>query len=570
MNLIKKLKNLFTFNPDVEGEIRYKILKRNLVAIMLTVTFTPLLIMAFINYIEFKKTMSKEIISPMHAIVAKAKHSMELFLAERLAILNFVSKAYSYEELSRPEKLIEVFSTMKSELRGFVDIGVIDHHGIQINYVGPYDLMRKDYSQQSWFQEVIIKGSYVSDVFMGYRKFPHMVIAVENSLKSGTSWILRATIDTDLLNSILQSMSLDQEGDAFLINKDGVLQTPSKYYGSVLNKIPFKIPPISYQPTVTEIEDNSGNVFFMTYVYLAHPNLILILSKPYHGVLRAWTALKSEILALFIGGTFLIIFVVIKVTDIFVTKLKESDEKREAAFRELQHHHKLSSLGRLAAGVAHEINNPLAIINEKAGLILDLLPNLPKHQYNNKLETLTKEIVKSVKRCKNITHRLLGFAKRIDVQLEKIDINDLIKEVLTFIEKEALYKNIDLQLDLDESVPTIISDRGQLQQVFLNILNNAFDAISEGGIVEIKSEHKDHNFIAVSIKDNGHGMDEETIKHIFEPFFTTKKIYGTGLGMPITYGIIKKLGGDIQVKSEVGKGTIFTVYIPIKSSTISQ
>jgi two-component system NtrC family sensor kinase len=137
------------------------------------------------------------------------------------------------------------------------------------------------------------------------------------------------------------------------------------------------------------------------------------------------------------------------------------------------------------------------------------------------------------------------------------------------LEKEALHRNIDLQLNLAPDLSRIASDRGQLQQVFLNILNNAFDAVRDGGQVSITSFEVDVDTVGVSIQDNGQGMTQETMTHLFEPFFTTKRGYGTGLGLSITYGIVKKLGGDIRVTSQLGVGTTFTVFLPKKALALS-
>jgi two-component system, NtrC family, sensor kinase len=146
-----------------------------------------------------------------------------------------------------------------------------------------------------------------------------------------------------------------------------------------------------------------------------------------------------------------------------------------------------------------------------------------------------------------------------------LDINELIKEVLGFLEKEALYRNIKIGLHLAGDLPRLASDRGQLQQVFLNILNNAFAAVQDGGTVSVVTWEKDVDTIGITFQDTGQGMSEETLKHIFEPFFTTKKGQGTGLGLSITYGIVKRLGGDIDVQSRPGKGTRFTVFLPKKN-----
>jgi signal transduction histidine kinase len=227
---------------------------------------------------------------------------------------------------------------------------------------------------------------------------------------------------------------------------------------------------------------------------------------------------------------------------------------------------KLAILGTFAAGVAHEINNPLAIINEKAGLMKDILEMSENCKHKIKFLNLLDAIFESINRCGKITHRILGFARKTEVSIEIFDLNDLIKYLTVFLEKEIFYKNIRLELNLKENLPEVRSDKGQLQQVFLNIIKNAIDAVENGGLVAVSTDIKDENMVKVSIKDNGHGISGEDLKHMFEPFFTTKeKGKGTGLGLSITYGIVKNLGGNILVESEVNKGTTFIVEIPTNS-----
>lgn len=567
---LHQLRATLTFDVDEASADRYRILRRNLLVLMAVVTLVPLVLMAAINYYEYRKVLSHELANPLRNIVSKTKHSFELFMAERKSAVSFIARAYGYQELADPQRLNQIFRVVKQEFSGFVDLGLIDARGVQVNYVGPYDLKGKDYSDQNWFHEVRIRGTYVSDVFLGYRRFPHVVIAVEQMTAEGARWVLRATLDTQMFNELIASMGLDPDSDAFLVNYEGVFQTPSRFYGAVLEKSPLPVPPVSYQATVIPALDPSGRPVFLAYAHFVHPNFILMAVKPQADLLRAWTTLKSELVVLFLGGTALIFFIVYWLTGILVRKVREADERREAAFQDMQHHHKLSSIGRLAAGVAHEINNPLAIINEKAGLMRDLLQRVPDFPYREKFETLIVAILNSVDRCRNITHRLLGFARRMDVQIEVLDVNEVIQEVLGFLEKEALYRNIDLHLNLAPNLSRIASDRGQLQQVFLNILNNAFAAVPDGGRVVVRTWDADGERVGVSIQDTGHGMSAETLRHIFEPFFTTKKGSGTGLGLPITYGIVKKLGGCIEVQSEEGRGSTFTVYLPKKPPSFEE
>jgi two-component system NtrC family sensor kinase len=308
--------------------------------------------------------------------------------------------------------------------------------------------------------------------------------------------------------------------------------------------------------------DSKGRDILLAYAYFSSPSFILALVKPRSEILKSWYTLKSEIFFIFVTSVVIIFLVVFKLTDGLVKQVEESDKRQQITYREIEHTNKLASIGRLAAGVAHEINNPLAIINEKSGLMEDLIRSMSDFPKKEKFSQLTESIRKSVDRCSTVTHRLLGFARRMDVEIETLDLNEVVCEVFGFLEKEAFHRNIEVQLQLADELPSISSDHGQLQQVFLNILNNAFTAVDDGGMVAIRSWEYDPDTVAVAIKDNGVGMSEETKKYIFEPFFSGRKGYGTGLGLSITYGIINKLGGRIDVETKEGEGTTFTVFLP--------
>jgi signal transduction histidine kinase len=216
----------------------------------------------------------------------------------------------------------------------------------------------------------------------------------------------------------------------------------------------------------------------------------------------------------------------------------------------------------LSAGVAHEINNPVSIISQSAGLLKDLLSMSDTPPPKDRQMELLDSVLKSADRCGGITHRLLGFAKHMHVQTETIDLGELLQEVLGFLEKEAGYRDIQVEFDFPQEDALIESDRGQLQQVFLNIINNAFAAVEDGGKIRLGITRTDTDDYSVWVEDNGVGIPEENLKHIFDPFFSTKKGSGTGLGLSITYGIVQKLGGDVTVHSKVGYGTRFVVTLP--------
>ncbi|TYT76085.1 sensor histidine kinase [Desulfobotulus mexicanus] len=565
----KAVNSMLTFPEDSISPHRYVILKRNIILIMCLVCIIPLALMAGINYSLYRANLESEILRPIHVMAEDTRHSFELFIEERLSTVRFIAHAYTHEELQNEQTLQRVLRTMRSEFVGFVDLGLINEQGALVSYAGPYNLLGKDYSQQPSFQEVSVRGVYISDVFMGYRKFPHVVIVVQRMAEDGSIWFIRATLDTGRYEALIASMALRPEFDAFLVNPEGILQTNARFYGKILEKSPFDIPPGIHGTYTIKTRDPAGKEVLVAFAPV-RTNYTLVLVKPLSVLLRSFYALKVEMLIIFGVGVVAIILAVVGVADVLVQRIRNSDERRATAIQELQHTQKLSSIGRLAAGVAHEINNPLAIINEKAGLMQDLVGLSEPFEHQNRFMALTDNILQSVERCRTITHRLLGFARRIDVQFEKLELNGILRDTLGFLEREASYRQIDMQLLLSPELPPIVSDKGQLQQVFLNILTNAFAAVENGGCIKIRTRFEIRKKkVLVSIEDNGCGMTEETRKHIFDPFFSTKKGSGTGLGLSITYGIIKKLGGTIQVSSKEGEGSIFTISLPLKGDSRS-
>jgi two-component system NtrC family sensor kinase len=224
---------------------------------------------------------------------------------------------------------------------------------------------------------------------------------------------------------------------------------------------------------------------------------------------------------------------------------------------------KLASIGELAAGIAHEINNPVAIMVEEAGWIEDLLGEGPSASTDSaaEIQRAVHQIRTQGERCKNITHKLLSFARKTDPTVRSLDLNDLIGEVLGLMGQKARYANIKLETRLSPNLGPIDASPSELQQVLLNLINNAVDAIgADGGTVTAKT-FAHGNEIVLRISDTGEGIPAANLERIFDPFFTTKAVgHGTGLGLSICYGIIDKLGGRIGVESEVGVGTTFTVY----------
>ena len=550
--------------PPQEDLPRYRRLRLNLILVPFLAGMVPLMIMAFINYYQDSNAFNSENRFTVSHLLSNTKRSMQFAIEERRAVLSLLARGRSLEDLSSETRLMSILRDLKESFGDFVDLGLIDFDGNQAFYAGPYELKGINYSDQSWFHEVSLRGNYVSDVFMGYRKFPHFVIAITRELPNGKFYVLRATIDTRLLDRQMYSLEMAEQADVFILNRDGVLQTASAFYGGVLDSIDITIPPqILDREIILEKNVPGQGEMTMGFANISESPFILVATLRHRTAFVHWLYQRSNVIWFLITSIIGILIIAAFRSKHIISHLRESDTRRAKILHNIEYTNKMATLGRLASGVAHEINNPMAIINEKAGLIKDIMTHGSDCAQKNRIMELSDAIVASVERCSRVTHRLLGFGRRMDVHKEQIELRQLINDVLEFQHSEASHRNIKININAEPGVPTINSDRGQLQQVFLNLINNAYAAVGKDGQIEIDIRQLNSNEIVVSLKDNGHGIDKRELKMIFEPFFSTKGEAGTGLGLSITKDIVEKLGGIIEVTSEVGKGTTFMVNLPI-------
>ncbi|MBN2124453.1 MAG: two-component sensor histidine kinase [Deltaproteobacteria bacterium] len=570
MDALRRLKPGFWDYQDVAaGAHRYLFNFRRIwkLAVFLTsgVALVPLISMAMINYRVMQNAMESEILLHTSRLVSNTRRTLTYFLEERKFALDFIDQDNDFDALNDPGRLAVILENLKKGFGGFVDLGVIGPSGLQKTYVGPYNLEGKDYSQQEWFGNVLDRGVYISDVFLGFRQVPHLVIAVKHDLADGSFYVLRATLDTERCRDLLDKLEVNGEGDAFVINREGIIQTPSRYHGRVLEKCPLPVPRYSPHTQVFEWQGPQGAPLIVGYAYVSDTPFILMIVKQKGELMKPSYRARTELIGFLAVSTTVILLVILGVATYLVGKIHLADQKRVMTLHQVEYANKMASIGRLAAGVAHEINNPLAVINEKAGLIKDLFSVKPEYAGDPKLRGLIDSIISSVGRCAVITRRLLNFARHADLTIQPLELGEVIREVLGFLGKEAEYRSIDVFVDVPEEIPPVESDRGKLQEIFLNLFNNAFAALSDGGRLVITAGIDGKNHVLVKVSDNGCGIPEDDLKRVFEPFFSTRaKTGGTGLGLSITYGLVQELGGAVRVESEVGKGTTFFLTLPLQ------
>jgi len=539
------------------------------ICVLVATALVPLLVVTIIHYQLLQKSVDSELTLRTERLASNARRAVTFFLEERLNALRFTVNEIAYDQMTDPDQLAEILRNLKLGFGGLTDLSVIAHTGTQVAYAGPFNLGGRDYSNQRWFIECQKHHFYVSEIFRGYRDVPHIIIAVKFFRRDGSFFVLRATLDTERLIQTLASYETGAHAEIFLINRSGIVQTPSKHQGDIFKKMSLPVPAYSQRTQVTMAEDDQMRSLIVGYAYIstqiADTPFILMVIKQKAGMMQVWQQLRSN-LNWFVGSAILVILVVIVLTcSYMVNKLYHADKSKAETMAIMEQSNQLASIGQLAAGVAHEINNPLALINETAGYVKDLFVLKEQGQKDDELIGYIDDILDAVERCGTITRQLLGFARKFEVKIQKVKLNEVISDVLVFHNKEAIYRNIKVTVDVPEDMPPIETDRGKLQQILVNLVNNAFQAVDNGCILDIEASPAGADKVRITISDNGCGMPEENLPKIFEPFFTTKEgDKGTGLGLAITYGLVKKLHGEIFVKSKVHEGTTFTITLPTR------
>ncbi|MEE9505177.1 MAG: ATP-binding protein [Thermodesulfobacteriota bacterium] len=557
---------------------KYKALFRNRMLTIIIVSFTPMILISGIILYQFYTSYHEKVYAHLETIVKKHKRNIDSFLNEKLGDIRFIARTFSFEELSDESFLQDRLVTLQQMFgHVFVDMGVINEQGIQVSYAGPFKLGKALYSEADWFQKAMESEYVISDVFFGLRGLPHFIIAVREN-HNGKVWILRSTIDFVAFNNLVENIRIGETGFAFILNREGKFQTKT-----LLDILPEKIPCMDFVKSGREISkegiciaegvDDSEEKYIYVGAFLKGGDWLLMFRQRSSDAFSDFRSAVSVTLAIILLGGLGIISMAFILTKMTVKRISQVEQKKRMMNEQIIETGKLASVGELAAGIAHEINNPVAIMVEEAGWIEDLLEEEEFKEGENlgEFKRALNQIRAQGHRCKEITHKLLSFARKTDSRVKDLNINNVIDELVTLSEQRARYSKVVIETSLKGNLPNIKASETELQQVFLNLINNAIDAMEkEGGTISIKSRLDGKN-VVIDLADNGPGIPQANLLRIFDPFFTTKPVgKGTGLGLSICYGIIKKMGGEISVESNVGTGTTFHVYMPLPGDEENQ
>ena len=558
-----------TFNRDIAGLGFYRSLRRNILVVIVLVSFAPLVLVTGLVGYYFHTSYRSKVLAHLVELVEKHKQTIDSFLYERLSGVALIARTFDFEQLSNEMFLREKLSILREEYGGiFVDLGLVSDQGIQIAYAGPFELRRALYSEADWFKKAMQSQVFISDVFMGLRGMPHFIVAVKRTYGS-REWILRATIDFVAFNSLVESTRIGTTGSAFIVNKQGEFQTKPRLEKFVQKDLIIQTLSSRYleeRVAVWEQGDASGRKFLYVMTPLKNGEWILVYQQDEDDAFADLYRARRWAFAIVLLGGLGIVATSLALSGRLVQRIEMADREKEMMNEQVIEAGKLASVGELAAGIAHEINNPVAIMVEEAGWIEDLLEDeeLGSSANLEEFRRAVRQIQTQGRRCKEITHKLLSFARKTDPKVKEVNLNEVIQEIASLCEQRARFSNVRMELNLDPALPLVCASPSEMQQVFLNLINNALDAMEKtGGKIEITTRI-DGDKMVVDVADTGPGIPQANLGRIFDPFFTTKPVgKGTGLGLSICFGIIQKMGGEIGVQSAVGVGTVFHIRLPI-------
>lgn len=549
----------------------YRIIRRKILTIILFAACVPLVLVSAVILYQFYEAYKSKVEEHLAALVQKQTQNIDTFLQERLADIQVLSRQNSLQELQNKAMLEQELESLQS-VHGnlFVDVGLVAESGHQIVYAGPYELEEADYSQAQWFHKALDNKTTISDVFLGKRGYPHFIVTAR-FLENGQPWVLRSTIDFGAFTNLVQNMRIGQTGFAFIMNKEGELQTQAPKETRFDAHIYLQLAQSTQDDAlVTSARIRDQGQCLLSIAPLKNGQWMFVYQQQSSEIFADLN--KALILAM---GIVLIGILGIASTGVIlsshmISRIQTINAEKEVMNQQVLQAGKMAAVGELAAGIAHEINNPVAIMVEEAGWVEDLLEDekLSNAENEQEIQRALHEIAIQGKRSKDITHKLLSFARKTDSRVQEVDLAELIEEILGVSNQRAKFASVTVHTEIQPDLPLVQASPTEMQQVVLNLVNNALDAMEnmQGGELTIRAALQEQ-WIVVEVEDTGPGIAKHDQDRIFEPFFTTKAVgKGTGLGLSICYGIVEKMGGHIRVKSRIGAGSTFILELPVSEN----
>jgi two-component system NtrC family sensor kinase len=373
-------------------------------------------------------------------------------------------------------------------------------------------------------------------------------------------WILRATVDTDYFERLVAEVLSKRDGDAYIVNKDGILQTTPRWGGKIMAQSEVK-----YMEPFKGVrqEERGGKIIMMA--WLERVPWLCVAEFKREDIYSPLRNVRTVGIFVFVLGAMLIVLTVFLTTNYLFSRLETKRRNIRFLDQQLQHSSRMASSMKLASGFVREVNETLSNIDLVLSWVDDLAQgDLSGEESRTEVRESLKQVRSELVRARRATDRFIKSTQSSLPIIREVRVQDLLAEIIELLDRELHFNRITVHRDYQDPLPSVQSDPSQLRQVFQNLIVNAVTAIGKDGVISITTRGTEEG-LSISVADTGPGIPRDRLEKIFDPLFTAKPD-GAGLGLSIGAGILKKIGGKITVKSDIGKGAVFTVEIPTRFS----
>jgi signal transduction histidine kinase len=540
-------------------------IKRNFFAALLIAPFVPVVLALGTGAYLFWSHVQQGTLDRLGLITSRHVAALDRYIGDCLGDLSLM------QGLAVRGSLRDVLDSLEGKRREVVDVALVDEDGAVLDYAGPRVYKGGHVLPGRWLEETLERGASVSGVMSGQMGLPHVVLARRLEL-DGKAVVLRVSLDSEVFSRLLEDVRTEGV-EILLMSREGEVISGSG--AQVLTRDREVAGPVLPDRVGQAFRDPASGAYYASGV-MRYGGWMLLAREQAPTV---FGATRSALL--FVGLSVLFGGIVVFLSSLYLTGYIEKmlimrDEEREKLREQLYRAGRLAELGEMAAGFAHEINNPLQIMKSEQAYIDMLMQEVRDRAGDDAdLRKDVDEIMSSVAqirlqvdRCARITHSILSFGRAGNTEEQNVDLAKFVPEVLTMVQKKIQLNNIVLKLNMAPVKLIVHVDPGRLQQVLLNLLNNAIYAVGEAGggrpgeiVLTCSPEGADR--VRIAVADNGIGIGQEQQQLIFTPFFTTKPAgSGTGLGLSVCHGIVTGMKGVLDFTSVKGEGSTFFVLLP--------
>ena len=544
-------------------------IKRNFFAALLLAPFIPVLLALGTGGYLFWSHVQQGRLDRLTLLSSHYVFVLDAFLDNCFGDLALIEGQIPAEPDS--DALRDVLQRLEEKNRDVVDVALVDQDGEVMAYAGPRVYKGSHIQPGGWLEEALERGGSVSGIMAGQMGLPHFVLASRIEV-AGKTCVLRISISPEAFSRILMDGRV-QGVETFLATREGEIIAGSGGRTTTLDL--DLVRPVFPDRVGASFRDPESGAVFASGV-MRQGGWVLAARESDPTILGA-----TQSALLFVGLSVLFGGIVVFLSSLYLTgyvekMLRLRDEERETLREQLYRAGRLAELGEMAAGFAHEINNPLQIMKSDQAYMEMLLGEFRDRAAGDpeflkdveEVMSSVSQIKLQIDRCARITHSILSFGRAGNAEEQNLDLAKFVPEVLTMVRKKMQLSNIDLKLDMAPTRLVVHVDPGRLQQVLLNLLNNAMYAISEtvdgrAGEIVLSCSPEEDDRVRIAITDNGVGISPDKQQLIFTPFFTTKPAgSGTGLGLSVCHGIVSSMKGVLDFTSVKGQGSTFFILLP--------